>query len=139
MKAAPIPLEWQEQVAVVDWWRSYAPTVGLDARLLVCSANGALLGGDKRLRAIQMARLKRMGLVAGDPDLHLRLRRGTFCGLFLELKSRNWREPVSGKALAHFARQRAMWEVLREDYCVQLATTSEAAIDCIRQYVRLKT
>lgn len=134
---APIPLEWQEQVAVVDWWRSYAPTVGLDPRLLVCSANGAILGGDKRLRAIQMGRLKRMGLVEGDPDLHLRLRRASFCGLFIEMKRSDWHKPVSGKALAHYARQRAMWQVLGEDYCVRLATRAEEAIDWIMQYVRL--
>lgn len=92
------PSEAQIQSAVVQWWQVYAPTKGLDSRLLISIPNGAVLAGDARSRAMQMAKLKRTGLQVGVPDLFLALPatysyEGTagilvFAGAFFELKAR---------------------------------------------------
>lgn len=100
---APLPTEYQEQAAVVSWWRSYAATKGIDERLLMASAGGAVLAGDAKNRAIQMARLKASGYRVGTPDLMLAVPKRSkvlkltgdwggeyavtlFDGLFIELK-----------------------------------------------------
>jgi hypothetical protein len=134
-----IPTEAQEQMAVVQWWQRYAPTKGLDPRLLCCSANGAILAGDARRRAMQMNKLKKMGLVPGDPDLFLRVNRGkTFSGLFIEMKRRNWVMPAPGKGDAHFREQRVMLALLRNHYCASFCAGADEAISLIKEYVELE-
>ena len=51
--------------------------------------NGAFLGGDKRQRARQMARLKAEGLQPGAADYLLAHSNGKFPGMFLEIKALN--------------------------------------------------
>lgn len=131
-----IPSEYQEQCAVIDWWNSYAPTRGFDPILLVCSANGAMLAGDARLRAIQMYRLKKSGLRDGDPDLSLRVPVDNYHGAFIEMKKVDWKEPKSGKALEHFEKQRKMHRILRaRGYAVWLCLGAEEAISAIKRYL----
>lgn len=49
------------------------------------TANGAWLGGDKRRRMIQAARLKRTGVKSGAPDLII-LHDGRFLGIELKVE-----------------------------------------------------
>jgi hypothetical protein len=137
MKRRTIPTEAQEQMAVVQWFASYAPTRGLDARLLCCSANGAVLAGDARMRAIQMNRLKKMGLVVGDPDLFLRRAMGSFSGLYIEMKRSDWSYPTSGKLLKHDRTQLSVRSILSVDYCVRLCCGADEAIRDIKEYLAL--
>jgi hypothetical protein len=134
MKRRTIPTEAQEQMAVVQWFASYAPTRGLDARLLCCSANGAVLAGDARMRAIQMNRLKKMGLVVGDPDLFLRKAISTFSGLYIEMKRSNW----SGEKWSdHDRTQASVRSMLGVDYAVRLCCGADEAIKDIKEYLAL--
>ncbi len=135
--SVPVPTEYDEQCAVVDWFDRYAPTKGFDARLLACSANGAILGGDGRLRAIQMERLKRMGLRTGDPDLFLRIPRPPFAGFALEMKRLNWTPPNSGERKLHYDNQLSMLNMLSvQSYHVGIYAGADAAIAAIKAYIR---
>lgn len=88
----PIPTERQEQAVLIDWWKHYAKTKGLDERLLFAIPNGAVLAGDAKRRGIQMTNLKATGLRAGIPDLFLAkpayeiARNNHLGGLFIEMK-----------------------------------------------------
>ena len=135
MKRRTIPTEAQEQMAVVQWFASYAPTRGMDARLLCCSANGAVLAGDARMRAIQMNRLKKMGLVVGDPDLFLRKAMSTFSGLYIEMKRSNWSS--NGKWDKHNITQASVRRMLSIDYAVRVCCGADEAIKVIQEYLAL--
>ena len=50
--------------------------------------NGAVLAGDARQRAIQMAKMKRMGFKNGVSDCFLAVPKGGFAGLWIEMKRR---------------------------------------------------
>ena len=114
----PKPTEAQEQAAVVDWWRRYAPTQGLDPRLLMAIPNGAHLAGDGRQRTMQVAKLKRMGLVNGVPDLFLAVPRIDRDGLWLEMKRRG----------AFATPQQAELQQLLRNYGYDAATCDSAAV-----------
>lgn len=74
------------QMRVFDWlgiakWR------GVPLRDIANgSAVGVVIGGDARQRAMRMARLKRMGVQVGFPDLVLYLPAAPYHGLAIELK-----------------------------------------------------
>lgn len=85
---APVPTEHQEQAAVIEWFDLYAPTVGLDPRLLFCVPNGS----SKSIA--QAMKFKREGLRAGVPDLMLAVtnlygRQDPICGLYVEMKRKH--------------------------------------------------
>ena len=133
--------ESAEQRAVVEWWRLYAPTRGIDARLLIAVPNGGHLAGDARQRAIQMRRLKGEGLQPGTPDLFLAWpkldKQGTraaysadriiFHGLFVEMKS------TSGTLQPE---QTVMIETLRRaGYNVVVSYGADEAMRAIKYYI----
>lgn len=141
--------ESQHQTAVIDWFNHYAPTRGIDPRLLFSVPNGSVLAGDARHRAIQMARLKREGLRAGCPDLFLAIAKDSsqipdrlnpkvkytmtryggpiFNGLFIELKR------VGGKPTAA---QLDYATLLRNQrYDVIIAEGADEAIRAITAYL----
>jgi len=64
--------------------------------LLIAIPNGAHLAGDEKQRGIQMRRLKAVGLKPGVADLLLALPRGSWHGLWVEMKKR--REDFRGVA-----------------------------------------
>lgn len=93
---APVPTEHDEQSAVIEWFDLYAPTVGLDPRLLFSVPNGS----SKSIP--QAMKFKREGLRAGVPDLMLAIsalckatqdeligRQVFVYGLFIEMKRRH--------------------------------------------------
>ncbi len=67
----PEPSEYASQAALIAWWRLYAPTKGIDERLLMASNGGAVLAGNAQKRGIQMNKLKASGYRVGTPDLML--------------------------------------------------------------------
>lgn len=73
--------ESQEQQALFLWWRMVGcRTYGLKSCQLFAIPNG----GRRSLRTA--ARMKREGVVAGIPDAFLAEPRGTYHGLFIEMK-----------------------------------------------------
>lgn len=62
MTKAPAPTEHQEQCVVVNWLRGRGVMV-------FAVPNGAKLGGTKKQRYGQIAKLKKEGLMPGVPDL----------------------------------------------------------------------
>ena len=64
-RAVPKPTEHQEQVAVIEFWASYAPTKGLPVNLLFCIPNASRLTPAGRIYKWKE------GLRAGVPDLFL--------------------------------------------------------------------
>lgn len=75
--------EHTEQVALIQWFRLQHKKY---AKCLFSIPNGAHLAGDARLRAIKMNNLKASGLVPGVSDLMLMIPKGSYHGLFLEMK-----------------------------------------------------
>lgn len=90
-RQAPRHLEEAEQIALLDW-ASHVSIVADDGtpvslrKLLIAIPNGAHLAGDEIQRAIQIKRLKRLGLQPGVADLFLQLARGSWHGLWIEMK-----------------------------------------------------
>ena len=70
-------IEESHQVALVGWFRIQYPAL---EDLLFIIANGENVG------PFRMARLKKMGLVPGMPDLMLSIARKPYHGLYIEMK-----------------------------------------------------
>jgi len=142
LKLTPlVPTETQEQSALIQWWAMYAASRKIDQRLLLSIPNGAVLAGDARRRAMQMARLKREGLRPGVPDLMLAIPRverhgrdangwpvTIFNGLFVEMKR------IGGKPTKD---QLEMADLLRrQGYNVVIAEGYDEARRAIEGYLR---
>lgn len=122
-----IPLEFQEQIAVIDWWRAFAPTIGQDERLLFAIPNGSFLAGDARARSRQTAKLKATGMRPGMLDLFLALPTHAFPGMFCEMKRKQ------GGITS--PEQVVMISLLRRaGYNVIVARGADEAIKAIRAY-----
>ena len=100
-----LPTEHEEQAAVMDFWRTYAPTRRLDPRLLFSIPNAQVLMGAASNPNGVIKYLLAEGLSKGVPDLFLAVpkmfRRGAsvstssvlwgvseplFAGMFIEVK-----------------------------------------------------
>lgn len=125
--AAPIPSEYQEQAAVIEWWSAYAPTKGIDVRLLMSIPNGSFLAGDAQKRGIQMRRLKATGLRVGVPDLLLAVTRPYFSGLWMEMKRRDGKPSPDQVEMIDLLR--------RQDYNAVICLGANEAIRAIRAYL----
>lgn len=79
-KAAPIPSEHEEQVALVEWFRLQHRRH--EGNLF------AIPNGGQRHKATA-AKLKAEGVLAGVSDLMLMVRTPLYSGLFIEMKRRN--------------------------------------------------
>lgn len=140
-KAVPgVPSEFDEQCAVLAWWRASCASYGLDSRLLAASVNGSYLAGTEKQRAFQSHRLKQAGMVAGDPDLMLRAMRSpsltVYGGLFIEMKRKNWKHPKSWQDGDHYHQQTDVQNLLfQQGYRVRVCAGAESAIAAIREYL----
>ena len=115
------PSEHQHQVAVIDWWGSYAPSKGLDVRLLWAMPNAA-----KRSYALAN-HMKSEGLRPGVPDLFLALPTVVFHGMFIEMKS------AKGKPTTD---QAGYLSVLRkQDYNCVVCQGADEAIVAVKAYL----
>lgn len=121
----PAPSESSLQIALIEWWHFYAPTIGLDERVLL----GLPLQGKRTVyNAVQM---KREGQRRGTPDLFLALRRGDRCGLWIEMKT------PSKKSVLR-AEQKEMLKLLSSDYATVVCRSVKEAQAVILAYLSLK-
>jgi hypothetical protein len=96
------PLEDDEQIALVEWvdrWRGQVPELEMFAAIPNGGKRTHQVGKDGKRFSIEAARLKRMGVRAGYPDLLLDA--GGHHGLRIELKAQGGRlSTVQGAWLA---------------------------------------
>ena len=112
--------EEMEQQVVMQWARAMQnrwPELGL---LHHCPN-----GGSRNKR--EAARLKRMGVLAGVPDLHLPIARAGYIGLYIEMKYAAGRLQDSQKIFLTSA-------AAEMNYCV-VCYTADDAIEVLRHYL----
>lgn len=115
-------MEHQNAVALVNWWRLWCPTAGLDTRLFVAIPNG----GHRHIG--QAMKLKAEGVTPGAPDYFLFYSCGGYHGLAIELKHE---KGVLSKAQKEF-----LFEIERQGYKTFVAYGWDAARQAIENYVR---
>jgi hypothetical protein len=84
--AAPIPTEGDECASLLQWASVTRHKGQRLSDVLILIPNGAVLAGDARERAIQMARMKKLGFKAGVSDYLLAVPSGNLHGLWIEMK-----------------------------------------------------
>lgn len=131
-----VPLEHDEQVAVIRWWDHVCSSYGLDHRLLVAIPNAGA-GASKG----QAGKMKAEGVRAGMPDLffahgQMRAIEIVYFGLFIELKRIDWKEPSSGAKAQHWRKQCEFHQILRgQGYRVCVCVGHTEAINEIKAYL----
>ena len=116
-----IPTEDTEQLAVIAWCEGYA-LADARARLLLHVPNG----GSRHI--VEAAKLRRLGVRAGVPDLLLPVAVAPYHGLWIEMKRR--------KGGLVSAAQHGWIDALRaEGYAVAVARGADEAIDTIIAYL----
>jgi hypothetical protein len=120
--------EHEIQSKFVLWVRTAAVLIP-ELQMAFSVPNGAILGGDDKLRAIQMAKLKREGFEPGVPDWCFPQPRGQFAGLWIEFKRHDGKESEAQKEkialLRHYRHQ------------VHVCRSTIDAIDAVQAYLRL--
>lgn len=112
-----VPTEHEEQCKVIAWADSQPEIAG---RLF------AIPNGSHKSPA-SAAKFKLEGLRSGVPDLFLPMRRGTFCGLFVEMKR------TKGSVTSE---QQTDWHrFLNKDYAVAVCKGANEAIAKIKEYL----
>jgi hypothetical protein len=91
--------------------------------------NGAILGGDEKLRAIQMAKLKREGFEPGVPDWCFPQPRGEYCGLWIEFKRHDGKESE--------AQVKKIALLRRFGHLVHVCRSADEAMDATMAYLAL--
>jgi hypothetical protein len=112
--------EEDEQEAVL-WWANMVDGRHKELRLLYHCPNG----GTRDMR--EAAKLKRMGVIPGVPDLHLPVARAGYIGLYIEMKYGDNRITREQKEFMKAA-------AAEENYCVA-CYTAEDAINVIIDYL----
>lgn len=85
---APLPTEGDECVCLLQWARVKHYQRWCLADLLIMIPNGTKLFGTPKERAMQMARMKRLGFKPGAADYLLPIAAQGKHGLFIEVKRR---------------------------------------------------
>lgn len=127
------PSEEGEQQALIQWAAVTRIPKGAMAgekigNFLFSIPNGTYLNGTPRQRGMQMARLKKAGLMPGASDLFLAIPASARHGLFIEMK-----RPGPGRtsdAQIEFATK-----MMRAGYCVALCRSFEKAVEAITGYL----
>lgn len=83
-------IEHDEQKRLMEWWAEFSALHGLPVIALFAIPNG----GERNV--VVATRLKAEGVRRGVPDLFLALPKGSYHGLFIELK-----KPCGGKVSEH--------------------------------------
>lgn len=117
--------ESKEQAVVIQWFRAQYPRA-----IILSLPNGSFLAGDAQRRAIQMARMKREGLMVGAADLFVaRPIPGGASGLFCEMKSLDGRASPAQLAFGK--------AVVEAGYWYEVCHGADAAITVIRRYMAM--
>lgn len=107
------------QTQCVNWWRYTHPE---QAKMLLAIPNAG------RRTRYERGQVLEEGLVAGTPDLFLALPRGSYHGLWIEMKN--------GKAGRLSDKQKEMITRLRnEDYAVEVAHTFDEFEKTVEEYL----
>lgn len=86
----PVPSEHQEQKTLFEWLQRVAVReCPLVEYLVFAVPNGAKLGGNERLRTIQMSQLKAEGFLPGVSDVLCLIPSSGYHFLAVEMKKRN--------------------------------------------------
>jgi len=117
--------ESAEQAIVVRWFVAQYPRLW---RHLQASQNGAVLSGNAAQRAIQVRRLKAMGMVVGQADLFLALPRVNSHGLYIEMKSE------VGKISPE--QREFLDDMSSQGYITMVANGADQAINAIKFYMK---
>lgn len=117
--------ETVEQVKVVSWFKWQYRALG---NCLFAIPNGSVLAGDKKQRAIQMARLKREGVLPGVADLFLMVGRQGRHGLFIEMKRKE-----GGKL--SLAQKNFLTAAQNQGYQAVVCAGADEAINVIKDYL----
>lgn len=117
------PSEASEQERVVTWWRIYAPEMGIHPNLLWHCPNGG------QRNPVEGAHFKRLGVVAGVPDLFIAVPVGKFHGLFVEMKRR------INRHTANAIQKEQMLLLEKRGYCTLICHGADAAIQGIEAYL----
>lgn len=115
--------------AIVFQWAAYIPCL----KWMFAIPNGAFLAGDKKARAVQMARLKKQGLKKGVSDIFLPLARNEFHGLYIELKRRR----VDGRSQVSKDQSDFGKAMINEGYDYRVCYGADEAIAVIREYANI--
>ena len=112
--------EYNEQVVIFQWAKMSEARYP-DLWLLNSSLNGV------RLKIGQAVKAKRGGMKRGFPDISLPVPRGTFHGLYIELKDLKGYVRKEQKEWLHKLRV--------QGYCCGVCKGSREAIDFIKEYL----
>ncbi len=124
-EAAPVATEDQEQRAVIDWWALACKVYRIPPFALFAIPNGGWR------HPATAARLKAQGVRPGVPDLFLMVPRGTFHGLYIEMKR------LKGGFLSP-AQLAFLTYASEAGYAANVATGALDAVDVINDYLSLK-
>lgn len=111
------------QVAVIEW-ANWNKTKYPELKWLHHIPNG---GSRNKLEAVK---LKRMGVRAGVSDLCLPYPKGTYCGLYIEMKAGNGRKQESQKEFLN--------DMAEAGHFVCTCYSAQEAIDTIEKYLNLE-
>lgn len=114
-------LEDNEQIALMQWAKNQKYKDGKVADFLHHSPNG----GSRN--AIEGAKFKRMGVMAGFPDLFLFVPANSYHGLLIELKVKNGRVQPTQKIVLN--------RMAELGYCCKVCFGAEQAINEIKSYL----
>lgn len=125
-KATP---EHDNQCTVVQFWDYQYPKL---SGCLMASMNGAALWGNPTQRATQMAKHKKAGMKVGAADLFLAVPRGTYHGLFIEMKA-------PGSTASSLSTDQAIHLLLMrtQGYMAVWCAGADDAISAIKEYMAL--
>lgn len=118
-----IPTEHEEQSAVVQWARAKANRYP-SLRWLYANVNGQ----NKTIK--ERSYFKAEGLTSGVCDLFLPDPRGSFCGLYIEMKRRR------GGKISPEQDEFIKWAIGR-GYAVRVAFGADQGIEFLEEYLRL--
>lgn len=115
--------EYDEQKIVIRWWRDTYPQYAMSVRL---SMNG-LPKGSGRAAAIRINMMRTQGMTDAESDLFFAVPRGTYHGLFIEMK--DFGKKPTFEQVGYLEHQRSM------GYAAEWCEGSEEAIRVISEYM----
>jgi hypothetical protein len=125
--------EHNEQATFFDWINRMLPTHPELHPLFFAVPNGANLAGDRRIKAMQMNKLKREGLVPGVSDTIFLSGRGGYLGLALEFKTIERKQERDG-GLSE-SQQEFLVSAQMEGYMGAVAYGADEAVAIVTEYL----